>query len=66
MSRATDCLSPIQILLHRRVSCGRFHRLIPILQNEATDVNQESLAASKFLNCELRTRMLYKQLDICC
>ncbi|MCC5642872.1 hypothetical protein LC607_07935 [Nostoc sp. CHAB 5824] len=29
-------------------------RFTPILQNEATDVNQESLAASKFLNCELR------------
>ena len=25
--------------------------VIPILQNEATDVNQESLAVSKFLNC---------------
>lgn len=26
---------------------------IPILQNSATDVNEESLAASKFFNCEL-------------
>lgn len=24
---------------------------IPIIQNSATDVNEESLAASKFLNC---------------
>ncbi|WP_235115371.1 hypothetical protein [Desmonostoc muscorum] len=29
-------------------------RFIAILQNEATDVNQQSLAASKLLNYELR------------
>ncbi len=54
-------MESVAITIHVVVSCDIYDNplsdrttvsnVIPILQNEATDVNQESLAASKFFNC---------------